>query len=141
MPIISVKCPYCGKEFVVKVPRERKKGMGAHYGQEIKKLTPLHEEILLVLYERRAIYGGRRRGLPKCTIGAILADRGRRVSGNSLSGRLSELAGAGYVMCERGEVRIFDIKSRQYRYVKKPLWYLTERGKRYVEERLLGEEL
>ena len=140
MPTYLVRCPKCGHKFLVEVKREMKKGRGAWYSFKIKKLTPLHEEILLVLYERRAIYGGRRRGLTKRTIGAILADRGRRVSGNSLSGRLSELAGAGYVMCERGEVRIFDIKSRQYRYVKKPLWYLTERGKRYVEERLLGEE-
>ena len=136
MPIISVKCPYCGKEFVVKVPRERPKGAGAHYGREIKKLTPLHEEILIVLYERGAFYSKGGRGLPKRTIGAILAERGRRVSGNSLSGRLSELAGAGYVICERGEIRVFDHKARQYRYVKKPLWYLTEKGKKYVEERL-----
>jgi hypothetical protein len=128
MPTVVVKCPKCGHKFIVEVPREREKGEGAHYAEKIRKLTPLHEEILEIL----ALHGP----LTKAKIGGILADRGRRVSGNSLSGRLSELAGLGLVECKYTEVRLYDAKTMKFRFVERPVWHLTEKGKRV----LAGEE-
>ena len=128
MPTVMVRCPKCGHRFVVRVPRERPKGEGAHYAEKIKKLSPLHEEILQIL----ALYGP----LTKSRLGGILAERGRRVSGNSLSGRLSELAGLGLVECEYAEVKLYDAKTMKFRFARKPVWHLTERGKRV----LAGEE-
>jgi hypothetical protein len=128
MPAVMVKCPKCGHTFIVEVPREREKGEGAHYAEKIRRLTPLHEEILEIL----ALYGP----LTKSRLGGILAERGRRVSGNSLSGRLSELAGLGLVECKYTKVKLYDAKTMKFRFVRKPVWYLTERGKRV----LAGEE-
>jgi len=124
-----VKCPKCGHKFIVKVPREREKGLGAHYADKIKKLTPLHLEILHILAENGPS--------TKARLGGLLADRGRRVSGNSLSGRLSELAGLGYVECSFAEVKLFDHKTMKFRFVKKPVWSITEKGRRV----LAGEQL
>jgi len=126
MPVVVVRCPKCGHRFTVKVPREREKGEGAHYADKIRKLSPLHIEILQLLAERGS--------LTKARIGGILAERGRRVSGNSLSGRLSELAGLGYVECEYTEVKLYDAKTMKFRFVKKPLWRITELGRRVLEE-------
>jgi len=128
MPAVMVKCPKCGHTFIVEVPREREKGEGAHYAEKIRKLTPLHEEILEIL----ALYGP----LTKSRLGGILAERGRRVSGNSLSGRLSELAGLGLVECKYAKVKLYDVKTMKFRFARKPVWHLTERGKRV----LAGEE-
>jgi len=128
MPTVMVRCPKCGHRFVVRVPRERPKGEGAHYAEKIKKLSPLHEEILQIL----ALYGP----LTKSRLGGILAERGRRVSGNSLSGRLSELAGLGLVECKYAEVKLYDAKTMKFRFVEKPVWRITERGRRV----LAGEE-
>jgi repressor of nif and glnA expression len=123
-----VRCPKCGHRFVVRVPRERPKGEGAHYADKIRKLSPLHIEILRILAERGP--------LTKARIGGILAERGRRVSGNSLSGRLSELAGLGYVECEYTRVKLYDAKTMTFRFVKKPVWRITELGRRVLEEEL-----
>jgi repressor of nif and glnA expression len=128
MPYVIVRCPKCGHRFVVEVPREREKGEGAHYAEKIRKLSPLHIEILQILAEKGS--------LTKARIGGILAERGRRVSGNSLSGRLSELAGLGYVECKYTRVKLYDAKRMVFRFVKKPVWEITELGRR-----VLGEEL
>jgi hypothetical protein len=126
MPYVMVRCPKCGHKFVVEIPREREKGEGAHYAEKIRKLSPLHIEILQLLAEKES--------LTKARIGGILAERGRRVSGNSLSGRLSELAGLGYVECEYTEVKLYDAKTMKFRFVRKPVWRITELGKRVLEE-------
>jgi len=126
MPVVIVKCPKCGHKFAVEVPREQPKGWGAHYAEKIQKLSPLHVEILEVLAEKGP--------MPKSRIGGILAERGRRVSGNSLSGRLSELAGLGYVECEYARVKLYDAKTMKFRFVRKPVWKITELGRAKVEE-------
>ncbi len=128
MPIIEVTCPHCGRKFVVKVPRERRKGQGAHYAWKIRRLSRLHEEILKILWEHGA--------LPKRKIQGYLFERGIRVSGNSLSGRLSELAGLGYIECEMEEVALWDRDRMMYRFRKTPVWYLTTKGRRYIKEKL-----
>ena len=113
---IEVKCPNCGKTFSLNLDiPSQPKGVGAHYARKIKKLSPLHRQILEILKK----YGE----LPKWRIGRILFEEyGRRVSGNSLSGRLSELLGMGLVSCKRTEVRVYDKKQQKYRFVKKPVW-------------------
>ncbi len=130
MPIIMVKCPYCGKTFTVKVPRERRKGMGAHYAHKIRKLSPLHREILKILYEHGA--------MPKRKIQGYLFEKGIRVSGNSLSGRLSELAGMGLIECEMEEVALWDRDRMMYRFRKTPVWYITMKGRRVLKREVEG---
>jgi len=125
---MRVVCPYCHQPFYIDVSVERTKGSGAHYASEIKRLTPLHEEILQVLAECGPS--------TKRRIGAILAERGRRVSGNSLSGRLSELLGLGLVVCYRTKVREVDPETKTYRFVLKPVWALSEKGKEYITRKL-----
>jgi hypothetical protein len=118
---LKVRCPRCGHEFYVDVHSPRQKGEGARYAPEIKRLTPLHVAILSVLAERGP--------MTKKRLGAILAEEGRRVSGNSLSGRLSELLGLGLVECKYTEVKEVDPDSKQFRFVKKPVWSITESGR------------
>jgi len=90
----QVRCPKCG--FIFQVYLERAKGAGARTAGP-PRLGPLHERILSVLEEREAF--DLKSGLPKRVISAILHDKGIKVSGNSLSGRLSELAGWGFIEC------------------------------------------
>jgi repressor of nif and glnA expression len=120
-----VRCPKCGHIFSVEILRENPKGTGAHYGRVIKKLSPLHKEILLLL----SLYGP----MPKRRIASLLHERGIRLSGNSLSGRLSELLGAGYVKTTREAVKLYDEKSMQFRYVRLPVWSITEKGKNILK--------
>lgn len=128
MPIIMVTCPKCGHRFTVKVPRERRKGEGAHYAYKIRRLSPLHIEILKILEEHGA--------LPKRKIQGYLFEKGIRVSGNSLSGRLSELAGMGLIECEMEKVVLWDRDKMTYRFRKTPVWYITMRGRRRLAEEL-----
>jgi len=125
MPVYIVTCPKCGHKFVVKVPRERPKGWGAHYADRIKKLSPLHIEILKILRE----HGPQ----PKRKVQGYLFDKGIRVSGNSLSGRLSELAGMGMVECEVDKVLLWDREKMEYRWRKLPVWRITSKGLRALE--------
>lgn len=122
---MKVRCPHCGHEFWVKGPRSRPKGAGAHYAREISKLSRLHLAILEVL----AKHGSS----TKKRIGAILAERGIRVSGNSLSGRLSELRGMGLVNVQYTEVREVDPETKKFRFDKKPVWSISEQGRLELE--------
>jgi len=97
------------------------KGKGAHYAHEIKKLGKLHLEILEILAEED-------RWLTKRAISYLLHKKGRKVSGNSISGRLSELLGMGLVESRRMRVKLYDEKTQEYRFVKKPVWRITEKG-------------
>lgn len=128
MPVIEVRCPFCGGRFPVDVPLARRKGEGAHYAWRMKTLSRLHKEILRILYEHGA--------LPKRKIQGFLFREGIRVSGNSLSGRLSELAGMGYIECEWSRVAIWDRDRMIFRFRRTPVWYITMRGRRYVEQHL-----
>ena len=113
---VEIRCPNCGKTFSINLDiPSQPKGVGAHYAKKIKKLSPLHKQILEIL---------RKHGeLPKWRIGRILFEEyGRRVSGNSLSGRLSELLGMGLVSCRRVRVKVYDKRMQKYRFVKKPMW-------------------
>jgi len=114
---MKVRCPRCGCEFEV----DLRKGKGAHYAGEMRKLSPLHLDILEIL----DLHGP----CTKKRLGALLALRGRRVSGNSLSGRLSELLGLGLVDVERTEVREYDPDTKTYRFVRKPVWRITREGR------------
>ncbi len=126
MTIIYVKCPHCGHKFTVKVPRERPKGWGAHYADKIRKLSPLHREILKILWKHGP--------LPKRKIQGYLFENGIRISGNSLSGRLSELAGMNYIECEMRKVALYDRNTMQFRFRKTPVWYLTSKGREYIKK-------
>ena len=124
---MRVRCPRCGCEFEVDLT----KGKGAHYAQEIRKLSPLHLDILEIL----DLHGP----CTKKRLGAILAEKGRRVSGNSLSGRLSELLGMGLVEVERTAVREVDPETKAYRFVRKPVWRITRHGREALQAHALRQ--
>ena len=125
MSVIFVKCPRCGHGFFVEVRRSARKGEGAHYAYRIKRLTQTHLAILRVLKERGP--------LPKRRLVGILNDMGIRISGNALSGRLSELNGLGYVRMFYGRIKLLDKRTMQFRYRKVPFWEITPEGLRALE--------
>ena len=123
---IIVKCPHCGKEFILNLPaKSHDKGVGAHYAHEIKSLGRLHLEILRILAEAK-------HPMTKKAISYILHKKGIKVSGNSVSGRLSELLGMGLVRCYRTKVREYDERRKVFRFVKKPVWVITEEGRKRI---------
>jgi DNA-binding HxlR family transcriptional regulator len=117
---MRVRCPRCGFTFEV----DMSKGKGAHYAAEIQRLSELHLLILEILKTHGPC--------TKKRLGALLAEQGRRVSGNSLSGRLSELLGLGLVEVTRTQVREYDPAEKRYRFVKKPVWSITKRGEQVL---------
>jgi len=56
------------------------------------------------------------------------------ISGNSLSGRLSELAGAGYVKCIYTDVTLWDEESKQFKFRRTPIWIITPAGEAALEQ-------
>ena len=121
---VVVRCPHCGRSFVVDVTR--RKGSGASY--TVGRLGRLHVLILQVLAEFEGV------GLSKRSISRVLYRRGYKYSGNSISGRLSELLALGYVRVEKAEVRVYDKRAMKFRFRKTPLWYITPEGERALRE-------
>lgn len=116
-----VRCPYCGRWFEVNM----EKGKGAYYTRRDFRPTGLHKLILRAVKE---IVASKQGGATKQEIERWLGERGRKISGNSLSGRLSELLGAGYLEVQYTEVRLYDEASKKYRFKKTPIWFLTDKG-------------
>ena len=112
---VLTQCPHCGRFIVVEV--KLRKGRGASY--RVRKLSRLHVEILRVL-------DGVEMPLTQRDILRALRRRGWRVSGNSVSGRLSELLALGYVEVDRVEVRVDD--NGVPKFQKKPVWSITPAG-------------
>ena len=117
---MKVRCPRCGHVFEV----DMSKGKGAHYAAEIQRLSELHMLILEILKTHGPC--------TKRRLGALLAEQGRRVSGNSLSGRLSELLGLGLVEVTRTQVKEYDPAEKRFRFVKKPVWSITPKGEQVL---------
>ena len=117
---MRVNCPACGHQF--EVVFSHKKGEGAHYSSQITKLSPMHHHILNVLKQSGAVSVDT--AIPKRLIGAKLAESNIRVSGNVISGRLSELLGMGYVGMARRRIELYDRATMKFRFRKTPIWYL-----------------
>jgi DNA-binding transcriptional ArsR family regulator len=126
--MVIVRCPSCGHAFQV----DLRKGKGAHYTRGGFTPTRLHEEIMRAI---RTIVSQKMEGATKKEIEAYLRSKGISISGNSLSGRLSELLGAGLVEVLYTQVRVYDEKTRQYRFRKTPVWYLSAKGVEYLRSR------
>jgi hypothetical protein len=126
--MVWVKCPKCGHIFEVPM----RKGQGAYYTVAEFHPTELH---VLVMQAIRDIVREKGRGATKTEIERWLLARGRRVSGNSVSGRLSELLGAGYVEVEYTKVQVYDEKTRRFRFKRSPCWYLSQKGVEYLKAR------
>jgi len=128
-----VECPHCHYRFTIKLPvrilRESPKGAGAHYGHKIRKLSPLHKTIIQVIKDHSREYvtqnGSTVKGLTKREISYWIHKQGLKVSGNSISGRLSELRGAGILSVRRVRVRLFDRETMRYRFVSTPIWSIS----------------
>ena len=116
---VLARCPHCGHTFEIEV--SQKKGRGAHYGREIEKLGFLHIKILEILEDNL-------QGLTKREISRILYEEGYKYSGNSISGRLSELLGAGLVEMRYGIIELFDKREKKWRPRKTPIWSITLKG-------------
>jgi len=129
--VVLVRCPHCGHTFEVPM----RKGQGAYYTAAEFHPSELHT---LIMQAIRDIVREKGRGAMKTEIERWLLARGRRVSGNSVSGRLSELLGAGYVTVEYTKVQVYDEKSKKFRFKRSPRWYLTERGAEYLRARGLA---
>lgn len=129
--MVLVRCPHCGHVFEVSM----KKGQGAYYTAGEFRPSELHELIMLAI---RDIVRERGRGALKSEIERWLLARGRRVSGNSVSGRLSELLGAGYVTVEYVKVQVYDERAKKFRFKRAPRWYLSAKGVEYLRARGLA---
>jgi hypothetical protein len=129
--MVLVRCPNCGHVFEVSM----RKGQGAYYTAAEFHPSELH---VLIMAAIRDIVREKGRGALKAEVERWLLARGRRVSGNSVSGRLSELLGAGYVECEYVRVQVYDEKSRKFRFKRTPRWYLTQKGVEYLRARGLA---
>jgi len=129
--VVLVRCPNCGHTFEVPM----RKGQGAYYTAGEFHPTELH---VLVMQAIRDIVREKGRGALKTEIERWLLARGRRVSGNSVSGRLSELLGAGYVTVEYVKVQVYDEKSKKFRFKRTPRWYLSQKGVEYLRARGLA---
>jgi repressor of nif and glnA expression len=127
--MVIVRCPSCGHTFQV----DLRKGKGAHYVTRDFKPSLLH---LLVMRAILDIVREKGQGATKEEIRVKLEERGRKITGNSLSGRLSELLKAGYVEVVFTEVERMT-GTPPYRFRKTPLWYLTEKGFKLLQERAL----
>jgi len=129
--MVWVKCPKCGHTFEV----DLRKGKGAHYVTRDFKPSSLH---LLIMRSILEIVREKGQGASKEEIRARLEEKGRRITGNSLSGRLSELLRAGYVEVVFTEVRKQPSRTPPYKFRKTPLWYLTDKGFRLLQEKALA---
>jgi len=118
---MKVVCPNCGHEF----DHRQVKGAGAHYGRDIAKLSPIHQRILMVLRAAEAL--SPESGVTKRYISKRLAEDNILLTGNSLSGRLSELAGRGEIRMAAAKVRVFDPRTMEFRWRRTPLWYIAEK--------------
>ncbi|MCW4018074.1 MAG: replication-relaxation family protein [Candidatus Bathyarchaeota archaeon] len=101
------------------------KGRGAHYGETMKALNPTHIAVLKMLSKHG--------GLTKAQVTQHLNDEAdannlRFVAGCTISGRLSELCGAGLVKMQYEKVEVTDYDSMQFRFKKRPVWRLTPKA-------------
>jgi len=102
----------------------RRKGQGAEYGKEIRELSFTHRQILMILLKQGS--------LTKQKITTIMNENKEEnepyIGGFSVSGRLSELLGLGYVSMKYAEVEVYDPRTMQFRFRKKPIWNITSEG-------------
>lgn len=148
---VRVTCPKCGATFEVEVPvkvkilvrRQNPKGSGAHYSGRIVRLSPVHKIIAWLVWNRPKKYelrdGRFIEGLTKRDLERMLAEVGVKVSGNALSGRLSELGGRDLRILRfvRQKVKLCDPETQEWRFENTPVWTIdsrmTERGRQLFE--------
>jgi arginine repressor len=106
------------------------KGKGAYYTRKDFVPSNLHVEIMKTI---RTIVSRKMNGVTKQEIENYLKNKGINISGNSLSGRLSELLGAGYLEVKYTQVQYLDEKTKKYRFKKTPIWYLSVKGAEYIK--------
>ena len=131
-----MKCNNCGR-IEAHPPCEcggrfyQEKGVGA---SEPVSITSLHVEILDLL--RRVGSVDSKHAAPKQFIAQRLNDGSPRISGNSVSGRLSELRGMRYVDCRPEVEDRFDPKTMQKVKVAKFYWWVTDKGMELLKEKV-----
>jgi len=109
-----------------------KKGQGAWYAPLIAELGKTRELILEVLKEQ----------YPKWITSwhlTYLVNRQRKRKGlknlafGTISGRLSELLGLGYVQMSNEEIELYDSELMSFGWPEKPTWKIAQKGIRYLE--------
>ena len=120
---MKVICPNCGAG--IEVQAINRKGQGAAYAGQIKTLGPMRITILEILSDVGAI--SMQTSIPKKFIGAMIFNKGIKISGNALSGRLSELLGMGLVKMVHRQIKLHHPEGEfKFRPKKIPCWYLAE---------------
>jgi hypothetical protein len=108
------------------------KGQGAWYAHSIIKLGETRELILEVLKEQ----------YPKWMTSwhlAYLINKKRKekqqknLAFGTVSGRLSELLGLGYVEMSNEEIELYDSELMSFGWPEKPTWKISQKGIRYLE--------
>jgi len=112
----------------------RRKGQGASYGKQITQLSDLHQRILRILLAEG--------GLTKAQITRILNKEQKQdklpfIGGFTVSGRLSELCGAGFVKMSYEGIKLYNKERMKFRFVKKPLWRLSPSGSTFAMSGLI----
>ena len=110
--------------------RANPKGTGAFYGPEITQLSPMHVRVLKIL----ANGPGTKQEVTKQLNEEAERSGTPLTGGFSISGRLSELLGAGCVEMQYSKVQVWNAKTMQFRFVKKPLWSITQKGRTVLRE-------
>jgi len=123
--VIRPTCPKCGGELY------QEKGTGA---MESVTITPLHLDVLDIL----AKIGARdpQHAAPKWFIAQRLNSDQPRLSGNSVSGRLSELKGMDYADCRPDTEEKWDRNAGTKVRVLTWYWWITDKGMELLKEKV-----
>lgn len=121
MTYSEIICPKCNQHIYIK--RQNDKGEGAEYAKYITSLQGLRGTIYGIL----KAHGARtpETAMPKKLIGHLLhEEKGIKASGNSVSGRLSELRGMGRAFFTRQKIIIHRPETEyKPRFEHLPRWY------------------
>lgn len=124
------------EEFLIPKPKRpqgvRSKGQGAWYASLIQELGETRILILKVLKKQYP------RWLTSWHI-TYLVNCERKAKGlknfafGSISGRLSELLGLGYVQMSNEDVEMYDEEVMAFGWPEKPTWRISQKGIRFLE--------
>ena len=124
---MSATCPRCGCQIPIpELPRP--KGMGKKTGAEQECISEKQVWTLKVL-ERLGAYekkeGKTRQQIFEEMRDEAVATKTRIPSSHIVGFWLSALLGAGFVSMENAQIEVMDYKTREFRFIRKPIWYMS----------------
>lgn len=136
--MVEVECPGCRLRFEASIA---KKGEGAREGKKITKLSNNHILVLGWLLRLGAVdveTGVTSRTLEHHINTSQKVREKNLFRSNGIGGRLAELAGAGLVKMQYSRVNLMDERTREWRFRKKPVWWMLPLGVRALHGGGLG---